>query len=74
MTLSMIINTRKIYVYVIYISDLYDPNGININKNLLIEIKGQFSQFKFMSSYQSNPSHYVRIIWNKAIQRVFGIQ
>ena len=47
---------------------------ININNNLLIEIKEQFFQFKFMSSYQNYPSHYVCILWNKSIQRVFGIQ
>ena len=74
MILSIIINARKNYVYVIHISDLCDPNGININNNLLIEIKEQFFQFQFMSSYQSNRSRYVWILWNKSIQRVFGIQ
>ena len=62
------------FLNIIHLSDMCQPNGVDIYDQFLSSEKKQFPRLTMTWPIQANPSQSSWQLWNKKIKTTFGIQ
>ena len=62
------------FLNIIHLSDMCQPNGVDIYDQFLSGEKKQFPRLTMTWPIQANPSKSSWQLWNKTIKTTFGIQ
>ena len=68
------INACRLYLNIIHLSDIVNPNGKTINNNYLIGCKPTYPSSKLTWPHQKYPSVKAWKLWNTTLRQVFNIQ
>ena len=68
------LNTCRLYLNIIHLSDIFNPDGKTINNNFLIGCKPPYPSSKLKWPHQNYPSVKAWKLWNSTIRNVFNIQ
>ena len=68
------INACRLYLNIIHLSDIVNPDRKTINNNFLIECKPDYPSSKLKWSHQKYPSVKAWKLWNTTIRKEFNIQ
>jgi len=68
------LNACRLYLNIIHLSDIVNPDGKTINNNFLIGCKPNYPSSKLKCPHQLYPSVKAWKLWNITIIKVFNIQ
>ena len=68
------LNACRLYLNIIHLSDIVNPDGKTINNNFLIGCKPTYPSSKLKWPHQQYPSVKAWKLWNITMRKVFNIQ